>query len=271
LPTSLPISPHDLSRYVVHLTKRHKVPAIKTKLSAIAWKHRMEFKEDPTRNFRIQKILVGKQKSTTMTQEKLKPLSYEILTSILPHIKAATHNGYEKSLFKAVFTLAYYACLRVGEYAISADDQHTLTVENVSFVNTKNSCKIKMILPTFKHSKGQEILYIESETNTSTCPVKILKDYLTVRPKVLGPLFIHKDTKPVTRNAVSEVLRATIGKTKLNPKDFSPHSLRIGRATDLAIQNTPEHVIKKTGRWNSTAYINYIRLNNFHVPHAPKY
>jgi len=269
-PATLPISERNVAAYVAHIATTIKVPAIKSKLAAIAWQHRIEGFPDPTKSFRIARILAGKQKNTRAGQDKLKPLSFEVLAQMLPQVKAVTNGRFEKTLFKAVFTLAYSACLRVSEYAISNNDEHTLRVDNVYFIRKREEYKIKIILNTFKHSKSQETLYIDPQADSTICPIRALQIYLRIRPAVPGPLFIHKNMKPITRNAVSQVLRAAIGRTGLDPTEYAPHSLRIGRATDLARQNTPEHIIKKTGRWNSTAYLKYIRLENFHVPLPPK-
>ena len=48
--------------------------------------------------------------------------------------------------------------------------------------------------------------------------------------------------------------------------EYNTHSLWVGRATDLALAGTPDHVIRKTGRWSSNAYLNYIRFDVFQLP-----
>ena len=47
---------------------------------------------------------------------------------------------------------------------------------------------------------------------------------------------------------------------------YNTHSLRAGRATDLAIVGTPDAIIKETGRWTSNAYVKYVRFNSFVLP-----
>lgn len=269
--TTLPIATEDVAYYVSYLSLTYKASAIKSVLSAISYKHKIKNMPDPTKSYMIKKLLAGMGKTTVDTQEKFKPLTYKILATLLPKIESVTKDTYEKILFKAVFTLAYTACMRVSEYAVSANDTHTLLAKNVKFMPTTEGQRqtVKVTLETFKHSTSQETLYIVSQEGSIICPVKALKNYLKIRPEAQGPLFIHRDKKPLTRNAVSHILRAAIKMIDLDPAQFTPHSLRIGRATDLAIQNQAEHIIKKTGRWNSDAYVKYIRLHNFYVPLPP--
>ena len=51
-----------------------------------------------------------------------------------------------------------------------------------------------------------------------------------------------------------------------NPEDFNTHSLRVGRATDLALAGTSDAIIRQTGRWKSNAYLAYVRFDLFHLP-----
>ena len=40
-------------------------------------------------------------------------------------------NLYYQSLFKALYLLAFYACMRAGEAVISSQDHHTLCINDV--------------------------------------------------------------------------------------------------------------------------------------------
>ena len=60
--------------------------------------------------------------------------------------------------------------------------------------------------------------------------------------------------KTVTRNFVAEKLKLLVLHAGLDPSRYNTHSLRIGRATDLAKAGVPEAIIQQTGRWESDAY-----------------
>lgn len=91
------------------------------------------------------------------------------------------------------------------------------------------------------------------------CPIQALKDYMSIRPSVQGPLFIHFYTKPLTKVQVNKVLKKCVLTLGLPTEDYSSHSFRIGAATSAAIQGVSEEKIKLMGRWKSNAVNSYIR------------
>ena len=91
-------------------------------------------------------------------------------------------------------------------------------------------------------------------------------NYLAYRSDISGPLFVFTDGSPVTRQHYANFVKTAADFIGLNPAEYNTHSVRIGRATDLATSGTPHEIIKKTGRWSSSAYLNYIRLDNFVLP-----
>lgn len=46
----------------------------------------------------------------------------------------------------------------------------------------------------------------------------------------------------------------------IKDKNLKSHSFRIDRATTCAIERMPDDQIKQLGRWNSDAYLRYIRI-----------
>ncbi len=48
----------------------------------------------------------------------------------------------------------------------------------------------------------------------------------------------------------------------MKPKEYTPHTLRVGRCTDLARQGKPGWYIEKAGRWSSKVWKDtYINLD----------
>ena len=52
-------------------------------------------------------------------------------------------------------------------------------------------------------------------------------------------------------------LKAAVSKLGLNPDDFSSHSFRAGRTTDLVEMDCPDATIRVSGRWKSSAILEY--------------
>jgi len=65
----------------------------------------------------------------------------------------------------------------------------------------------------------------------------------------------------ISKSKVSKWCKKIARYFKLNPKRVYPHSLRYAGASALAAAGLPEYVIKKMGRWNSLAFLRYIRLS----------
>ena len=269
LPHSLPTPSSHLCLYVAYLSNTANADSIKSSLAAIAWLHKLKDLPDPTKAFSITRTLKGLEKLGPAHTHKFKPVRYRYLLNFLTVLPGITSTEYEAVLFKAVFLLAYYACLRPGEYANSNGLTHTLKVENLEVYPWSSSYKLMITLPSYKHSKGSESFCLEPTGDTKVCPVEAIIAFLRRRPPLTGPLFIHLNHKPIARAAVSKILRRAATAAGYDPQDFSPHSLRVGRATDLAWDGVPEHIIKKTGRWNSNAYLQYLRFELFHLPPAP--
>ena len=98
------------------------------------------------------------------------------------------------------------------------------------------------------------------------CPISALLRYLRLRPRVQGPLFINADQVPITRSWFSRMLKRCLAIAGFPVHAYNTHSFRLGRATDLAIAGTPDHIIQKTGRWKSSAFLAYIRFTPVALP-----
>jgi integrase len=96
-------------------------------------------------------------------------------------------------------------------------------------------------------------------TNTDLCPVAALLEYVAIRPKHPGPLFLFKDWSFLTRDKLVTAVSLVFRQAGLNPSEYSGHSFRNGAATRAAQVGIEDSVVKMLGRWESSAYQRYIR------------
>jgi site-specific recombinase XerD len=89
--------------------------------------------------------------------------------------------------------------------------------------------------------------------------VVALLNYISLRPQGHGPLLLHNDQSPLTRQEFIVELKSAIQLLGLNQQLYSGHSFRIGAATSAASAGVPAHIIQTMGRWSSDAYLCYIR------------
>ena len=264
-PILLPIPVHDIALYVTHLWRNNlRSSTIRTYLSAISYCHKLNGHSDPTASFLVKQVLKGTSRRIPKSSKSLKPFSKIIVLRIMNIVDSLYKTLYERCLFKALLSFSYFACLRAGEAVVSNSQAHTLHIDNVTLVSTKF-----MIIKfrSYKHCDQPNTKYIiRSVPNSVICPVQNMVTYLNYRPDISGPLFVFTDGSPVTRQHYADFVKTGADFIGLNPAEYNTHSVRIGRATDLAMSGTPHEIIKKTGRWSSSAYLNYIRLDNFVLP-----
>ncbi len=96
-------------------------------------------------------------------------------------------------------------------------------------------------------------------TDWPLCPVAAILSYLVRRGSMEGPLFLFEDGKYLTRDCFVAAVRDALQRAGLDSSLYAGHSFRIGAATTAARWGVPESLIKTLGRWESAAYMLYIR------------
>jgi len=115
---------------------------------------------------------------------------------------------------------------------------------------------------TIKQSKTDPFrkgidLYL-GRTFTDLCPVTSLMNYLLVGHTRENPLFRFKDGHPLTREC-PVAMREALQKAGVDQSWYCGHSFRIGAATTAAAKGMEHSIIKTLGRWNSLAYLQYVK------------
>ena len=106
--------------------------------------------------------------------------------------------------------------------------------------------------------KGMKIVI--GRTNDDLCPVAALLTYLKIRGSQPGPLFRWQSGIPLTKNKFVEEVRMVLEAAHLPAKNFAGHSFRIGAATTAASAGLSDSTIQTLGRWKSSSYLLYIRM-----------
>ena len=98
------------------------------------------------------------------------------------------------------------------------------------------------------------------KTGSVLCPVAAIMDYLCVRGMSPGPLFQFSDGRMLTRQRFVEAVREALKKAGVDQSKYCGHSFRIGAATTAASRGLEDSIIKTLGRWESVAYLQYIKI-----------
>ena len=258
-----PIPTKFVALFIAHLYSNNlQYSTIRNYISAISFMHKIQGSVDNTSSFIVNKALKGISRISQNTRPPLLPITKTKLNKILKSIPFSTNNKYKKAMYRALYLLSYHACLRAGKVVHSNKTTHTIQIDQIEAKKQGYHITLK----TYKHSNGKPTILKLTPTTDKHCPVKSLREYVTLRGNRSGPLFIKSNKKPLTRTEFSNSLKDCLELAGLPSERFNTHSFRIGRATQLAQDHTPESIIKSTSRWKSTAFLKYIRPKNSHLP-----
>ena len=262
--TKLPLEVSTVASFIayLHSLSRHHA-TIRTILSALSFFHKSQNLSDPVSNFIMSKIIQGtKRLSHTPTRSVLKPISLNLLERMVEVLPLSVKKSYSVILLQALFLLTYYACLRAGKVVHSTVSDHVVNLHSVKYLS---SSTISMTFNSYKHSSAVTYL-LSSLSPPRACSVQALTNYLKVRERSPGPLFVSAKNSVIKRQHFSKHIKHCIQLLSLSSSHYNTHSFRIGRATDLAFRGVPDQVIKATGLWKSSAYRRYIRVAFFEIP-----
>ena len=199
------------------------------------------------------------------------PIHCNLLEMILFEVERlfkAYNQYYLELMYKALFAVAYYGMMRVGEVTKS---QHVLKAKNVHIATNKD--KILFVLFSSKtHDEGSRLQKIKITSNKQEksgsyitrhfCPFKLMRQYLQIRGDFWTEheqFFVFRDHNPVTPSHARKVLKIILNRMDLNDNNYGMHSFRIGRTTDLIKYKYTIDEVKLMGHWKSYIIFRYIR------------
>ena len=144
---------------------------------------------------------------------------------------------YLEAMYQALFCLAYYGMMRVGE--LTSGD-HTVKACDVHVGDNKDKIQIVLYISKThgKESRPQriKITAIASQSKGFFCPVQTVLKYMKVRSDYINKkeqLFIFKDRSEVKPHQFRTMLRELLNNLGLDSSVYNVHSFRSGRTCDL--------------------------------------
>ena len=255
-----PPSISHLVNYVAYLSKLGYAPAtVKVYLSGLSYYLRINELTDLTSSFIIQKMLKGMDKLYGVVDSR-KPITLEILARLINSLQFVCSSVYECTLFRSMFSLAFFAFLRIGEITINRNTQHVINNDDVNVSHHSQSAYITIPFSKTDQKGLSTTLTVESFNQVDICPVRLLLNFISIRHQNNGPLFCHFNKTGVTRYQFSSVLCKTMKFIDCNPNEYNTHSFRIGAATHFAMNGHTDEDIMTLGRWKSASFKRYIRI-----------
>ena len=152
-----------------------------SKLSAVAYAHKLRSLQDPTQHFLVVKCMLGIKKSSPSVDSRL-PISTEILLQLHSNAKYVTDSFYYASMLRAMMTLSFFALLRPGEVTSSPNN---LLLQSVQFKDDS----LQLTFYRFKHYHGPPVVLVVPPQPSPLCPVLNLQEFLSHWGTSPGPLF----------------------------------------------------------------------------------
>lgn len=260
----LPLSESSVCLFAAFLVQKGlRAQSISTYLSALrhlqisAGLHPPQRSEWP----RLQYMLKGIARVQSTTSQRRLPVTPAIMRKLQEVCMSGQLSNFESRLLWAACCLGYFGFLRSGEFTLPHPSSPPAILASDLAVDSHSSPS--MVQVRLRRAKtdpfGQGVLIYVGKTGTPLCPVTALLNFMAVRPRGNGPLFVHDDGSPLTRDQFVRMTKHALQLAKMETAGYSGHSFRIGAATAAAAAGVPPYFIKMLGRWQSEAYHTYIR------------
>ena len=234
--------------FIAHLSINSYAPnTIITYTSEVSQQARLQYGINLANHFVIKKLLKAVRKQTK--PDTRLPVTAAILGSIIAATTHVCSSNYEAVLFSSMFSLAYFALLRVSELtAVGGSKSSSLKPTHIEVAR-------KRIIITISKSKSDQYaksvkLQLNAKPRSDICVYRLIKRYIRIRSTSQKAFFIHADGRPVSDRQFGAVLNICLEYARIpGAGRFSSHSFRIGACTALADQGVNEDAIKQAGRW----------------------
>lgn len=254
-----------------HTDKRHKVAdqcitALGNywKLNGFDW----DRKQYPT----VRMMLTGYRDLKPSATKERRPFTIFHLRAVFEFLYLSTYTG---ALIAAILIIGYYFGARAGEYSASSVKKWKSVIlrRDLTIIDRGHNCWECAIIDFKRHKSNRWGLYnakvpASCACDSGICPTWILRNYLKFRRSKWGkaknkPLLLMESGYPVKPDFVNNMIKNLVRKIGLNEEIYSSHSLRSGRATDLARSNKSAISIKKWGRWRSNCWEDFYAKLDF--------
>ena len=191
------------------------------------------------------------------------PITPTILHQIRAQWLSRAHE-HDIIMLWAAACLCFFGFFRSGEITIPSleafDPGRHLSWGDIAVDNAVNPSTLQVSLKRSKCDQfGRGVQVFIGRTGDAICPIAAMLAYLACRGSHEGPLFQFVNSQPLTKGRFTDHIRKVLKEIGLPCQDFAGHSFRIGAATAAARAGVEDSTIRMLGRWNSSAFLGYIR------------
>ena len=268
--TPLPVNESSLCKFVSYLAdEKLKHCTIKTYLSGVRFQIRSGLLDlfHGSHMPRLEYIMKGVKRVEAQSGGKPRlrlPITPPLLR-LMKGVWSASAASHDTKLIWVACCLGFFWFLQAGEMTTpdngSYDPSVHLGFGDVAVDNPRCPSFLRVTIKQSKTDpfcKGVDIFV--GRTGTDICPVAGILSYLACRGSGPGPLFVFSSGRFLTRKRFVELVRVALSSAGVDQEKYCGHSFRIGAATTAAAKGVEDNIIKTLGRWESVAYLQYVRI-----------
>jgi integrase len=249
------VDPILLQCFATWLFNSRLSPAtIRTYVAAVKFWAQLTTGSDIVHTFALTKTLRGIARAVPQVPDERQPLTGPYLAAAVESLSQFLPDYYHK-LYAAMFSVAFYAMLRVSEMTKTRYADHNLPAW--ALIVHPNAVTLRLQSSKTSHSTQPEQL-VTIHQQLLACPIAAISQYLSVRGDGYY-LFVHPTGDPITYDQFAAVFATACFNTGLPFRKLTTHSFRIGGATFYSNAGYTEAQVKLLGRWSSDSYKRYIR------------
>jgi site-specific recombinase XerD len=225
---AIPAEPEAVASFLAHEAQRGlAVSSISRRAAAIRLFHRAAGHATPTESQLVRSTLRGIRRTLGVAPKQKKPLTSELLLSLLEHIPDSLLGKRDLALlllgFSGAFRRSTLAMLEVEDLEEVADGLR---------VHVRRS-------KTDQEGQGAVVPVVRGRT---ACPVAAVNDWMASAGITTGPIFRrmgrggHVFPEALTPFSIGQIVKRYVKAAGLDPSEFGGHSLRAGFITS-AVEN----------------------------------
>ena len=233
--------------------------SVRSSVSALAFIQNFIQAPDITKNFMVVKALNGFNRLKP-SKDIRSPVTLQLLQKLIQTVSVIVADPFMAALLKAMYSLAFFGFLRIGEITASNQTNHRLQLHAIMVNQTDSTMTVTF--ESYKHKQDSNPFRLRLHNTCNTVPVVTLMcQYLKLRGFRPGPLFILQNGKAIDRKVFSDILKRNVKLCSIGQMvNIRPHSFRIGAATHAIELGYKEEQVRMMGRWRSQAFRNYVRI-----------
>ena len=191
------------------------------------------------------------------------PITAHVLEKIRASLSDSSHP--HKVQIWAIACMAFFGFFRLGELlpdsAKKVNPNTSLMWGDVATDSRENPTMVCIHLKQSKCDQfGRGADVILGRSGNALCPVAAILNYMIARGTESGSFFLDSSGCIITKSWFINQIRGVLNDIGLPQHQYAGHSFRIGAATTAALAGVEDSVIQTLGRWQSAAFLRYIRL-----------